>query len=71
MLFKSYFTNRKQYAEINENNSSYDPVNYGVPQGSRLYSLFFYLYLNVIKHLNLTVNKKTFADEHILKDILL
>ena len=45
-FFKSYLTNRRQYAVINGVNSELRTVTCGVPQGSVLGPLFFLLYIN-------------------------
>ncbi len=48
MLIQSYFTNRYQKVTYNNNSSSWERINCGVPQGSILGPLFFFLYINDI-----------------------
>ena len=45
-IFKSYLIERKQYVQINETKSDFEPIKCGVPQGSNLGPLFFKLYIN-------------------------
>ena len=44
-LFKSYLSNRKQYADFLNNRSAYASLNVGVPQGSILGPLLFIIYV--------------------------
>ena len=44
--FKSYLSDRKQIAFINGYNSDLMPVDCGVPQGSVLTPLLFFIYIN-------------------------
>ena len=46
--FKSYILNRKQFVQYNGHCSSTQCVNCGVPQGSILGSLLFFIYVNDI-----------------------
>ena len=45
-LIKSYFISRRQYVHYNGCNSSSKSIEYGVPQGSILWPLFFIIFMN-------------------------
>ena len=43
--FESFLSNRKQYASVNRNTSNELIITHGVPQGSVLGPLFFFLFM--------------------------
>lgn len=63
LLFRSYFTNRKQFVQINGLRSFTDSVRHGVPQGSGLGPLLFSIYLNDLGNLGLFGKLYMFADD--------
>ena len=61
-LIKSFLCNRFQRVVLNGQNSNWDRVSAGVPQGSILGPLLFLIYINDISE-NLESNVKLFADD--------
>ena len=61
--FQSFLTNRKQFTNVNNYNSTYQQITHGVPEGSVLGPLMFILLIN---HSHLSVNNSKvyhFADD--------
>ena len=61
--FKSYLSNRNQYASINGFDSGLAAINCGVPQGSVLGPLLFLLYINDLNHTIKFCKVHHFADD--------
>ena len=60
---KSYFSNRLQFVEYNGHVSSRTNISCGVPQGSILGPLFFWLYINDINNASKILQLILFADD--------
>ena len=71
--FESYLKGRKQHLSINGFNSKDLPISYGVPGGSALGSLLFFLYINGLHTAIKFCKVHQFADDtnllHISKSI--
>ena len=61
--FRSYLTDRKQYVSFNEQSSGLMEINCGVPQGSVLGPLLFYIYINDLPNISKILNFYLFADD--------
>jgi len=60
--FKSYLTDREQYVQINDTQSSLSNCNFGVPQGSILGPILFTIYVNDLANAT-KENILSFADD--------
>ena len=69
MLFQNYLNNRKQCVVLNGSHSSYSTVKSGVPQGSVLGPLLFFIYINDLER-NIKSNIKIFADDTMLFSVV-
>ena len=68
-LLKIFLTNRKQRVVLNDQTSSWENVNSGVPQGSVLDPLLFLIYINDLPN-RLQSNAKLCADDKCLFSIV-
>jgi hypothetical protein len=62
-LFASYLSNRKQYVQYHNQDSSLQIINCGVPQGSILGPILFLLYINDIYKCSSLLKLILFADD--------
>lgn len=62
-LFKSYLSSRMQFVKINDNVSSVNVLNLGVPQGSILGPTLFNLFINDITFIKLQGKIQLYADD--------
>ena len=61
--FRSYLTNRKQYVQYCDVNSTYSQITTGVPQGSILGPLLFIIYMNDIIEVTKKFHFTIYADD--------
>ena len=61
--FRNYLSNRKQYVSLNQNNSSMEEIENGVPQGSLLGPLLFIVYINDFSRSSDILSFILFADD--------
>ena len=61
--FKSYLTNRQQFVNVNNCNSSLHDLRYGVPQGSILGPILFIIYINDLPGISKLAHHIYFADD--------
>ena len=62
-LFRSYLTNRKQYTSLGNNVSSTQTVTCGIPQGSSLGLVLFFIYINDLPNTSEALTFRVFADD--------
>ena len=61
--FASYLSNREQFVSVNRHNSSLKKVSCGVPQGSVLGPLLFFIYINDLPNATKSLSFFLFADD--------
>ena len=61
--FRSYLTDREQYVNVNNCNSTLHKLKYGVPQGSILGPILFIIYINDLPQISKLAHHIYFADD--------
>ena len=61
--FQSYLSDRKQYVQYKDSNSSFSSITTGVPQGSILGPLLFIIYMNDISSVTKNFHFTLYADD--------
>ena len=64
--FASYLSNRQQFVNVNDTNSSVKSVSHGVPQGSILGPLLFLIFINDLPNVSPFFKFCMFADDSTL-----
>lgn len=62
-IFESFLSNRKQYVQIESNQSKYDNIEIGIPQGAKLAATLFIIYINGILKMKLKSIPQFYADD--------
>lgn len=66
LLIISFLSNRKQFVSIGNECSSEVPSKHGVPQGSRLASVFFLVFINDIFNCDIEGSMQLYADDIVI-----